>query len=816
MFLKILKKDLKRSKTMNIILFLFIILASVFVASGLNNVISVINGMNYFLEQAVGDNNDLFILVNAGKDDSKMRKVLDEVKAIDSYEVDSFFAYDEYVRSETGKKFDWNGIIMIESPESTYIKFFDKENNAITKIPEGHIYLSKKFMNKFNVEDGDKIYLTLGKEDKEYIVDGPLKDAFLGSEITGGYRFFMNDADAKQYFDSAEAEKKMSQCVYIKSSDIEAINSEIGDLEGNEGTYPASMVTLTRIVELMVAFIIVILSICLIIVSFVILKFSIGFTIQDDFREIGVMKAIGIRNFKIRTLYLVKYVAMALMGALIGFFISFPFGELLLKSVSENMVLGNSYGNAVNIIGAALVFTIILWMAFVSTGKVKKMTPVDAIRSGETGERFEKKRGLRISRSHMKNFSYLSWNDITSSPKKYINIIISFGVCTLFLLVLSNFTATLDSPAFAPIMSYPSDLYLDKEDLGVLDMESLIDKYPDELEGSDIRDRNVLPVDYFSQFEHGKEIYEDYLKMVEDRLCEEGMSAKVYNDTIFTYPFIFNGKDYSYSFIQVVGDRYGDYKMIEGSAPENKNEIAITKSVEESFGLEIGDTIEIDFDGTKEKCTVTGMFQSMNKMGNLIRLYDDAPTSLTHYSGSINIQIAFTDNPSWEEVQSRKAKVKDIFNSDKVEDRREFAINNMGALDAMKAVELLLMAVTVIVVILVTIMMERSFISKETKQIAILKAMGFRDLEVITWHVMRFGILAVIASVIAMAVSIPVTNLAGGAIFKMMGASSVDWVHSISSLAKYPAILLIVTVLIAWFTALYTGSVKARDTASIE
>ena len=816
MFLKILKKDLKRSKTMNIILFLFIILATTFVASGLNNVISVINGMNYFLEQAVGEYNDFFILANAGKDDSKMRKVLDEAKAIDSYEVDSFFAYDEYVKSETGKKFDWNGMIMIESPESTYIKLFDKDNNAITKIPEGHIYLSKKFMNKFKVEDGDKIHLKLGKEDKEYIVDGPLKDVFLGSEITGGYRFFMNDADAKQYFDSAEAENKMSQCVYIKSSDIEAISSEIGDMEGNEGGYPVSMLTLTRIVELMVAFIIVILSICLIIVSFVILKFSIGFTIQDDFREIGVMKAIGIRNFKIRTLYLVKYVAMAFMGAIIGLLISFPFGGLLLKSVSENMVLGNSYGNAVNIIGAALVFTIILWMAFVSTGKVKKMTPVDAIRSGETGERFGKKRGLRISKSHTRNFSYLSWNDIISSPRRYINIIISFGICTLFLLVLSNFTATLDSPAFAPIMSHPSDLYLDNEDSCVLDIDSLIDKYPDELESSDIRDKNELSVDYFSQFEHGKEIYEDYLKLVEERLREEGMTAKVYNDTIFTYPFTFNGKDYSYSFLQVVGDRFGDYEMIEGSAPENKNEIAITKSVAESFGLEIGDTIEIDFDGTKEKCTVTGMFQCMNGLGNLIRLYDDAPTSLTHYSGSINTQIAFTDNPSWEEIQSRKAKVKDIFNSNKVEDRREFAINNMGALDAMKAVELLLMAVTVIVVVLVTIMMERSFISKETKQIAILKAMGFRDMEVIKWHVMRFGILTVIAAVIAMVLSIPITNLTGGAIFKMMGASSVDWVHNISSLAKYPAILLAVTVVIAWITALYTGSVKARDTASIE
>ena len=58
MFFKILKKDLKRSKTMNIILFLFIILATVFVSSGLSNLLSVINGMDYFVDQAVGDKSD--------------------------------------------------------------------------------------------------------------------------------------------------------------------------------------------------------------------------------------------------------------------------------------------------------------------------------------------------------------------------------------------------------------------------------------------------------------------------------------------------------------------------------------------------------------------------------------------------------------------------------------------------------------------------------------------------------------------------------------------------------------------------------------
>lgn len=41
MYLNILKKDLKRKKTMNMILLVFIILATMFVASGLNNVFTV-------------------------------------------------------------------------------------------------------------------------------------------------------------------------------------------------------------------------------------------------------------------------------------------------------------------------------------------------------------------------------------------------------------------------------------------------------------------------------------------------------------------------------------------------------------------------------------------------------------------------------------------------------------------------------------------------------------------------------------------------------------------------------------------------------
>ena len=133
--------------------------------------------------------------------------------------------------------------------------------------------------------------------------------------------------------------------------------------------------------DLIVAFVTLILSVCLMIVSFVVLKFTISFTITEEFREIGVMKAIGIGNLKIRSLYLGKYFLLAVVGSAVGLIASFPFGNMLIKSVSENMVLGNNFGIVPNIAGSGLVVLTILVFAYISTGKVKKATPIDAIRN---------------------------------------------------------------------------------------------------------------------------------------------------------------------------------------------------------------------------------------------------------------------------------------------------------------------------------------------------------------------------------------------------------------------------------------------------
>ena len=52
MYLNILKKDLKRKKAMNIILLVFIILATMFVSSSVNNILSVTTALDNYFEMA--------------------------------------------------------------------------------------------------------------------------------------------------------------------------------------------------------------------------------------------------------------------------------------------------------------------------------------------------------------------------------------------------------------------------------------------------------------------------------------------------------------------------------------------------------------------------------------------------------------------------------------------------------------------------------------------------------------------------------------------------------------------------------------------
>ena len=56
MFLGVLRRDLKRKKTMNVFLLLFIILATMFVSASMNNVLTMTSALdNYFNKANMSD-----------------------------------------------------------------------------------------------------------------------------------------------------------------------------------------------------------------------------------------------------------------------------------------------------------------------------------------------------------------------------------------------------------------------------------------------------------------------------------------------------------------------------------------------------------------------------------------------------------------------------------------------------------------------------------------------------------------------------------------------------------------------------------------
>lgn len=788
MYLNILKKDLKRKKTMNVILLMFIILAVMFVSSGLNNVLTVMNGTDYYLDKAgVGD----FAILTMGNDATgHAAPILDEAECVKSYKIEScIFGSQDNIKRIDGTNVKTRNVALFQSISDAKLNFFDVNNEPVTEVKQGEVMVAGKFIQKNGFEIGDHILIKLGDVQMELKIAGRVKDAFLGGDVIGNTRFLLNQTDYdKLLSDEMINAHYQGEIAYIETDDVTAVKSVISNIPGVAFDGTRSMLQTAYVMDMLVAFIVLILSVCLIIVSFVVLRFSIGFTIAEEYREIGVMKAIGLKNRKIRGLYIVKYTAMAMIGGVVGFFASIPFGNMLIKSVSENMVLGNNAGLLINLASTVGTIFIILLFAYGCTGRVKKLTPIDAIRSGQTGERFRKKSLFRIGKTKAKPAFYMAVNDILSAPKRFVTVIVSFFICTLFVLILVNTVATMKSSNLITTFGTESDLY-------ITDMDGIM-----RLMGAS-----------------GKESVEKELKRIADEITAEGMPCDVSVDVQYKYRITSKGNDFSLSCAQSIGIPAAEYEYYEGTAPQNKNEIAITPQVSEILDAKIGDTVTIDFGTEKIDCIVTAYFQTMNQMGEVIRLSDEAPTDMSFVSNFRQYQIDFTDNPSDKEIENRKEKIKELFDNDDVMNAAEYCIYCVSVVPTMEAVQYMLLAITIIVVILVTILVERSFISDEHSQIAILKAIGFRNGTIIKWHTLRFGIAALAAAILAAIASIPMTNLCITPIFGMMGAIDIDFnIDPLQVFLLYPMIIFAVTIITAWITSLYTKTIKTSEATNIE
>lgn len=785
MYFNILKRDIKRKKTMNVILLLFTVLASMFVSSGISNVVTVMNGTDYFLDKAgIGD---YMIFTQSG--DGGVTKILDESQNVESYKMEDCLWLCKDDLKISGKEVEMkSSTVVLEGFSDSAITYFKSNNEELKSVKRGEIYVTAGLLKKNNVSVGDELRINLKGTDRKFKIAGEIKDALLGSDMMGNTRLIINQEDYLEY-DSDEFKEYNGRIFYIKANDVKAVKSETTDAKGILFSGERNMIKLCYVMEMLVAMIVLVLSVCLCIVSFVLLKFVITFTINEEFREIGVMKAIGIKNRKIRSLYMTKYFAMSVVGGIIGFFAGIPFGSVLISSVSEKMVLGNDAGILLNIAGSMLVVLVMSGFAYFCTRKVKKATPVDAIRNGQTGERFSKKTRYSIRKTHFGNALYMAVNDVLSAPKRFITITLSFFLCSIFVFGVVMVTDTMKSDRLIGTFGKKSDVY--------------------------ITSAKLMEMEFISK--EGNENIIKQIENIENDLEKMGMHGKVSTEVWYKYPVTSNGKVYSVTLQQCKQNKMSDYEYTQGSAPQNADEIAITKTVAKEIDAQIGDTVTIDFGDEKRECIVTAYFQTMNQLGSVIRIHEDAPTDMSNASALMAFQIDFDDKVNDKELRKRIDRIKDFYDIEEVFDAAQYCDDCMGVADTMDAVAKLLLIITCIVVILVTVLMERTFISDETSQIALLKAVGFRNSFILRWHVLRFMLVAVTSEVLAIAFTYPVTKLWCDPIWKMMGATNVKYYFKpLSLMVVYPGIILLINFVSVLLTALYTNRITSNDIANIE
>lgn len=794
MFWRILKRDLKRKRTMNMILLLFILLASMFLASSANNLVTVTGTVDRFIEMS--EVPDLFVLALAQGEEDPIRDFIEKNPGVKKYDVqDAFGIQNDQVEilyrkdEDMAEKdhYEKSNTLSIQAVPDNYMKVFDEDGKKLV-LRRGEIALARLEAENNHLQKGDRIAITVGGIRKEFTVAALTKDAVFGTGFMGFKRNIISKEDFDDY--ASQDGVTITRIYNIDYADQAQFEKDYKAQKFNViSGVEKNLIPMCYVFDLLVAGVLVLVSICLILIAFLVLRFTISFTLQEDYKEIGIMKAIGLKDRDVGKIYLVKYLGIAIVGATIGLFCSIPFGKVMLKQAVVNIVVDSDGGGLlVNLLASVLVVLIVLLFCNRCIGKTKKISAIEAIRSGSSGERFVQKHMNLFRHKRISVPGFLAVNDVVNQKRRFVVLLLSFMLGTVMILLPLCAATTLKGEDIVYSFGvWKSDLYVES--------------------GTESR--------LLEQGEEGVREAQKYLDELKDTLAQENIGA----ETGMQIGFIFVGyaqddeDTYACLAMQPIGEWEQHLTILDGREPVHENEIAITEVLAESMGVSIGDSIHLSYTDGDHEYLITGTYQTMMNMGEGIWLPKAAKPDGSYLAGVYAFQVALDDS------EQRDAAIKALekeFPQIKIYQGTEW-LNDMCGLDSIIGqVTSVTVAITVVVLAisaLLTILMVRTFLTKERGDIALMKSMGFRNFAIRRWQSVRILLVLVTAIVLGTILSRLIAPMTMGKIFAMMGARRMKLtVDPLLSYVIYPLLMIAVTGVAA---LLSTGGIRGIDVKEV-
>lgn len=712
------KNNIKKSKVATATLVILIAITTIFLYVGF----SVLTNINSFIDDKNTELNGAhFISIIDGKYDQDVKNILE---SIDGYQ---YMEREDAITNESANFQDVNTGEKQYSMPALLLNIDTKRTistvNIIDKaeaIPENGVIVPYVLKASNGCKTGDTLKLIVNDDFIEFQIAGFYEDVIFANPVNvSEYKLFIYDKKFHELLNHPEIGIKCSYIGVITNNISDSANFEkqytsklksvITDQTGSYASLNyASMkigtsIFINIIMAILIGFSIIILSIALIVI-----KFSTTTHIENNIKNIGAMEAIGYTTKQILNSILIEDFMIAIVGYIIGIITSIGVSPLVSGLVSSSIGLKWITNISLSAILVSLIVIVIsvLGISYFSAAKIKKITPLTALRNGIETHNFKKNR-IPLDKTKLGINTAIGFKGFLYNKKQ--NIVV--GIIVMLLSAVCIFS-------FSMYYNFAIDY---SEMMRLVGMET-----------ADVQ--LIVQTD-------------------EDRIFSEIAKMPEVQNTVkfdgFESTITYNGKE-SNGRVRNTED-YSKLKIntcVKGRMPIYENEIAITNLMLKELGAKIGDTVSINYDNTNKEYLVVGVTQQISNLGLGATITTEGMERLvpTYKNRSLMIYLKENQSPS-----DFVTKVNNLY-----KEQNGQGVNYIESINLMmeaykSSVSMLVtgcIVITAIIIIFVIFLIIRVRILKEKTRLGVSKALGFTSNQLITHIIISEIPVILVASIV--------------------------------------------------------------------
>jgi putative ABC transport system permease protein len=765
MYWKIVRNDMANSKLITGMTTLFVAAAALLVTLSAVLIVHLTSAIDTLMKQAETSH---FLQMHAGE--------IDQVRLTEFAEQNEYvneFQMNEFLNVE-GSKINIAGTTLAHSVQdngfSTQSEQFDYlldlDGNVI-EVSNGDIYVPVSYWKDGIADLGDSVMV----HDQTFTIAGFLRDSQMNSMLASSKRFLVSEQDyaAIQGAGTVEylIEFRLKNLADLKSFEEAYMGA---GLEANGPTITYQLFQMLNAISdgLMIA-VILLISILVVAIAFMCIRFTLLTKMEEDTREIGVMKAIGLRVGDIQKMYLAKYGVIAVIGCLLGFACSFLLRDMLLENI--RLFMGETdNGSQIWLFtgfGLLLVFMVIMGYVQSVLKQFRKLSATQAIRFGTTQGKVQHAKFLNLSSNKRLPINlFLGMKDVLARKSLYATMLAVLLLATFIIIVPQNLHNTIAAKSFITYMGIGnSDIRIDipQGKQNAQQVAAVIDTLEHD---TAIKNYTVLTTKKFTT-------------IAEDGTAQN-LKIELGNHTIFPLEYA------------------------HGKAPVAPHEVALSVLNAEELQKKVGDRIAVVINDEEKKLRVSGIYSDITNGGKT------AKAAFSDHSTESMWSVIYSTMADPSLVTDKRAEYAKTFSFAKVSGIDDYINQTFGTtIHAIEKAARAALVIALLLCVLVTLLFMNMLITKDQAPIAIMKALGFTNVDITIQYAARSVFVLLLAITMGTLLANTLGEFLTSTVIASFGAASFDFM--INPLAAYvfcPLALTSVVLLATLFGTSRAGQVK--------